>query len=72
MGLIMKILEYGNRLDVVSEDFTCRACHTKFRAFGHEYDTSTAYDEDTKNTVYIHSAVCPVCKTRCYNVMVLE
>ena len=39
----MKILEYGNRLDVVSEDFTCRSCHTKFRAFGNEYDTSTAY-----------------------------
>ena len=71
MGLTMKILEYGNRLDVVSEDFTCRSCHTKFRTFGNEYDTSTAYDEPTKNTVYIHSAVCPVCKTRCYNVMVL-
>ena len=67
----MKILEYGNRLDVVSEDFTCRSCHTKFRAFGNEYDTSTAYDEDTKHIVHIYIAVCPVCKTRCYNVMVL-
>ena len=46
-------------------------CHTKFRAFGNEYDTSTAYDEATKSTVYIHSAVCPVCKIRCYNAMVL-
>ena len=71
MGLIMKILEYGNRLDVVSEDFTCRSCHTKFRAFGNEYDVSTAYDEATKNMVYIRSAVCPVCKTRCCNAMVL-
>ena len=67
----MKILEYGNRLDVVSEDFTCRSCHTKFRAFGNEYDTSTAYDEDTKHIIYIYSAVCPACKIRCYNAMVL-
>ena len=71
MGLTMKILEYGNRLDVISEDFMCRSCHTKFRAFGNEYDTSTAYDEDTKHIVYIYSAVCPACKTRCYNAMVL-
>ena len=67
----MKILEYGNRLDVASEDFMCRSCHTKFRAFGNEYDTSTAYDEATKHIVYILCAVCPVCKIRCYNAMVL-
>ena len=67
----MKILEYGNRLDVVSEDFTCRSCQTKFRAFGNEYDTSTAYDVASLLIVYILSAVCPACKTRCYNAMVL-
>lgn len=35
----MKYVAILDRLDVVSEDFTCRSCHTKFRAFG----TSTAY-----------------------------
>ena len=63
----MKYVAILDRLDVVSEDFTCRSCHTKFRAFG----TSTAYDEATKSTIYIHSAVCPMYKTRCYNAMVL-
>lgn len=67
----MKVLEYGDRANLVSEDFVCRACHTKFKAFANEYDDSTAYDEATKQTIYIHSAVCPVCKVRCYNAMVL-
>ena len=64
-------MKYVAILDRLSEDFTCRSCHTKFRAFGNEYGTSTAYDEATKSTIYIHSAVCPMCKTRCYNAMVL-
>lgn len=68
----MRILKYGDRIEIVSENFICRACHTEFRAYGQEYDDATVHDEQTKHTIYIHSAVCPVCKNRCYNAMVLE